>query len=70
MLLVLLASLHGSFQEKLVTHADEFGVSKWGLSGTGTVGTADTPDVWNCNPVWGPPCNTPSSSTYGFHSPS
>ncbi len=33
----------------LVAYADEIWVSKWGLNGTGTVGTACTPSVWNCN---------------------
>ena len=28
-------------------YADEFWVSKRGLNGTGTVGTAGTPSVWN-----------------------
>ncbi len=34
----------------IVAHADEFWISKRGLNGTGTVGTAGTPSVWNCNP--------------------
>ncbi len=53
----------------VVLHADELWVSKRGLNGTGTVGTA--PGVWNCNlddsvVVWDPSGNSASRSTYGF----
>ncbi len=42
--------VNGKSHTHTVTHADEFCVSKRGLNGTGTVGTAGTPHVWNCNP--------------------